>query len=196
MQDLNSMHYNAVLRKFPAGVLEEMKGNKYVTTVHCINSAILKLSRATPLNPRFVYRGSSKMQLPIEFAAKDRLGRMSIVEMGFLSLTGARHVAMQYAAGGDLSMVLKVERGDRSSGAFIGGLSFYCEEEEVVFPPLCNLERVGQPTMYFDDNGTAVTEVPVSITVNQVMDIPPVPLNPHCLPTYPHAVASGSPADV
>ena len=110
-------------------------------------------------------------QLPIEFAAKDRLGRMSIVEMGFLSLTGARHVAMQYAAGGDLSMVLKVERGDRSSGAFIGGLSFYCEEEEVVFPPLCNLERVGQPTMYFDDNGTAVTEVPVSITVNQVKDM-------------------------
>ena len=159
------MHYNAVLRKFPAGVLEEMKGNKYVTTVHCINSAILKLSRATPMNPRFVYRGSSKMQLPIEFAAKDRLGRMSIVEMGFLSLTGARHVAMQYAAGGDLSMVLKVQRGDRSSGAFIGGISFYCEEEEVVFPPLSNLERVGQPTMYFDDNGTAVTEVPVSITV-------------------------------
>ena len=57
------MHYNAVLRKFPAGVLKEMKGNKYVTTVHCINSAILKLSRATPMNPRFVYRGSSKMQV-------------------------------------------------------------------------------------------------------------------------------------
>ena len=57
------MHYNAVLRKFPAGVLEEMKGNKYVTTVHCINSAILKLSRVTPMNPRFVYRGSSKMQV-------------------------------------------------------------------------------------------------------------------------------------
>ena len=68
-------------------------------------------------------------------------------------------------------MVPKIERGDRSSDAFICGLSSYCEEE-FVFPPLCNLARVGQPTMSFDDNGTAVTEVPVSITVNQVMDMP------------------------
>ena len=36
------MHYNAVLRKFPASVLATMKGNNYVTTVHCINSAIMK----------------------------------------------------------------------------------------------------------------------------------------------------------
>ena len=84
-------------------------------------------------------------QLPIEFAAKDRLGRMSIVEMGFLSLTGARHVAAvqrvvtcRWCSGPE---------GDRSGGAFIGGISFYCEEEEVVFPPLSNLERVDQPTM-------------------------------------------------
>ena len=62
-------------------------------------------------------------------------------------------------------MVPKIERGDRSSDAFICGLSSYCEEE-FVFPPLCNLARVGQPTMSFDDNGTAVTEVPVSITVD------------------------------
>ena len=123
------MHYNAVLRRFPAGVLESMKGNGYVTTVHSINSAILKLSRATPMYPRFVYRGSSKMQLPEALAGKDRLGRMSIVDMGFLSLTGARDVAMRYAADGDLSMVLKVERGDCSSGAFIAGLSFYPDEE-------------------------------------------------------------------
>jgi hypothetical protein len=56
-------HYNAVLRKFPASILESMKGNRYVTTVHCINSGIQKLSRATPLNPRFLFRGFSKMQV-------------------------------------------------------------------------------------------------------------------------------------
>ena len=67
------MHYNAVLRKFPAGVLKEMKGNKYVTTVHCINSAILKLSRATPMNPRFVYRGSSKMQVGRRDSGREEL---------------------------------------------------------------------------------------------------------------------------
>jgi len=57
------MHYLAVLRKFPASILESMKGNSYVTTLHCINSGIQKLSRATPLNPRFLFRGFSKMQV-------------------------------------------------------------------------------------------------------------------------------------
>lgn len=57
------MHYNAALREFPASVVETMKGNKYVTTVHCINSAIQKLSRISPLNPRILFRGSNKMQV-------------------------------------------------------------------------------------------------------------------------------------
>jgi WD40 repeat protein len=161
------MHYNAVLRKFPASVLETMKDNCYITTVHCINSAIQKLARASPLSPRIVYRGSNKMQLPLQLAAKDSLGRMGIVEMGFLSLTTARELALQYASGGSLSTVLKVIRGDRSSGACISAFSFYILEEEILFPPLSYLERAGHPTIDVADNGGVVTEVPVSITVNQ-----------------------------
>ena len=109
-------------------------------------------------------------QLPIELAAKDPLGRMSIVEMGFLSLTAARHVATQYAADGSLSTVFKVERGDRSCGACIAGLSYYYREEEVVFPPLTNLQRAGNPTLTFAENGSVVTEVPLVLTVNQHSD--------------------------
>ena len=70
------MLYNAVLRRFPARLLELMRGHKmYVTTIHCINSAVLKLSRASPLTPRCCWRGSNKMRLPLEFAAKSPLGR-------------------------------------------------------------------------------------------------------------------------
>ena len=52
------MHYNAVLRKFPASVLATMKDNSYITTVHCINSAIQKLARASPLSPPLVEAAS------------------------------------------------------------------------------------------------------------------------------------------
>ena len=51
------MHYNASLRQFPEWVLDTMHGNRYVTTIHCINSAIIKLARASPIAPLVVYRG-------------------------------------------------------------------------------------------------------------------------------------------
>ena len=57
------MLYNAVLRKFPQKLIDMMKGTKYVTTVHGINSAIIKLSLATQLLPRDAWRGSNKMKL-------------------------------------------------------------------------------------------------------------------------------------
>ena len=134
------MLYNAVLRKFPQKLIDMMEGTKYVTTVHGINSAIIKLSLATQLLPRDAWRGSNKMKLPLAFAAPDHLGRQGIVEMGFLSLTILKEMALDYAAGDALSTVLKIMRGDMSSGACIAPLSFYIEEEEVLIPPLAYLE--------------------------------------------------------
>ena len=161
------MLYNAVLRKFPQKLIDMMKGTKYVTTVHCINSGIIKLSLATQLLLRNAWRGSNKMKLPLEFAAQDHLGRLGIVEMGFLSLTIDKRAAEGYAAGGVLSTVLKITRGDRSSGACIAPLSFYIEEEEVLIPPLAYLERAGNPSVEFTSSGRVVNVVPVTITVNQ-----------------------------
>ena len=84
------MHYNASLRGFPGWVLETMQGNRYVTTIHCINSYIIKVSRATSLHPRYVYRGSKGMRLPRAFAVKDQLGKQGAVELGFTSCTTNR----------------------------------------------------------------------------------------------------------
>ena len=164
------MLYNAVLRRFPHDILDSMKGNKYVTTIHCINSAVIKLSRVSQLTPRSVWRGSKNMKLPLELAGRDHLGRQGIVEMGFLSLTTNRDMAIEYAAGDALSTVLHVTRGDRSSGAVIAAFSQYIEEEEVLISPLCYLERTGNPQMAFTAHGRGVNEVPLQITVNQHAD--------------------------
>ena len=37
--------YNAVLRGFPKAVFDNLKGNKYATTIHLIVSGVIKLSR-------------------------------------------------------------------------------------------------------------------------------------------------------
>ncbi len=43
--------YNAKLRKYPQRIVEEMKGNGYVTTIHCIVSGVIKLSKVWSLPP-------------------------------------------------------------------------------------------------------------------------------------------------
>ena len=55
--------YNAVLRDFPQAVVDDLRGNKYATTIHLIVSGVIKLSKCVPLiAPRVVCcmsRGSS-----------------------------------------------------------------------------------------------------------------------------------------
>ena len=160
------MHYNGSLRRFPQWVLDTMLGNLYVTTIHCINSATIKLARASPIDPLVVYRGSVGMRLPLQFAAKDDLGRQGDVELGFMSCTSDKKVALNYAAGGNMAMLLSVERDATNSGAPISSFSFYKNEEEICFPPLCSLEVKGKPQILFTDKGP-VLEVKLGITVNQ-----------------------------
>jgi hypothetical protein len=160
------MHYNASLRQFPEWVLDTMHGNRYVTTIHCINSAIIKLARASPIEPLVVYRGSKDMRLPRQFAAKDDLGRQGDVELAFMSCASEKSVALNFAKGEKMSMILAFERGAMSNGAPLSPVSFYRNEEEICFPPLCSLEVKGRPQILFTDNG-AVLQVTMGITVNQ-----------------------------
>ena len=128
--------YNAVLRNFPKAMLDLMHNNGYTTTIHCINSGLIRLARASPLTQRRVYRGSQKMRLPRQFAAKDKLGHQCIVEMGFMSTTTKKDVALDYASGGAMSMLLVFERGAVNCGASLGALSFYSRSSDITVLPL------------------------------------------------------------
>ena len=160
------MQYNASLREFPQWVLDTMLGNRYVTTIHCINSAIIKLARASPIDPLEVYRGSIGMCLPRQFAAKDDLGRQGDVELAFMSCTSKKSVALNYAAGGNMPLLLCFARGAMNNGAPLSAFSFYFIEEEICLPPLCNLEVKGKPQILFTNKG-AVLQVSMVVTVNQ-----------------------------
>ena len=71
--------------------------NKYVTTLHAINSCIVKTGKLTRCSK--VYRGMSGMALPPEFWRKNEFGVRGGVENAFMSTTISRDVAMGYASG-------------------------------------------------------------------------------------------------
>ena len=81
--------------------------NKYTTTLHGINSAIIKLGKLTMATK--VYRGISGMALPKEFWEPNEYGVKGGVESAFMSTTLEREVAMGYAAGDRSRMGVVIE---------------------------------------------------------------------------------------
>lgn len=101
-------HYNPVLRGFPRWALDACKGNRYVTTIHTINSAIVKTSKLTEVAR--VYRGVAGGVLPDAFFTPNEQGVRGGVEKAFLSTTFERTVAMDYAsAEGKPSIVFEIQ---------------------------------------------------------------------------------------
>ncbi|EKX31206.1 hypothetical protein GUITHDRAFT_83345, partial [Guillardia theta CCMP2712] len=137
--------YNAVLRGYPRQVVEGLKGNKYVTTIYCIVSGIIKLSRIALIPPsRVVYRGLGDLTLPDAFMQADRLGICGGVELAMMSTTTDEEVAMQYAKG-RTPLLFEIGCGAIDRGASLRFLSQYPGEDEILYPPLSYLEVTGAP---------------------------------------------------
>ena len=135
--------YNAVLRKesgAPALVSrckELTKGNSYATTIHAINSCVLKLSKLTKAGR--VWRGFNGASLPRDFFEPNADGVCGGIEFGFCSTTTDRAQAAAYASGG-ASTTIASSMGMIDRGAELGWLSQYPHEAEVLLPPLTGLE--------------------------------------------------------
>lgn len=85
--------YNASLRGFPQETVDALCGNKYTTTIYCIVSGIIKLSRKMKLpGDRKAYRGLGGLDLPEAFLKMDKHGVRGGVEFGMLSTTLDRSV--------------------------------------------------------------------------------------------------------
>jgi len=103
--------------------------NKYATTLHGINSAVIKLGKLTVATK--VYRGVSGMKLPDTFWTANEFGVKGGVENGFMSTTLDRGVAMGYAKGDGSrpGIVIEAKQGMVNRGAEISWLSQYPHEE-------------------------------------------------------------------
>jgi len=119
------VQYNKVLRS-------RMKG-AYVTTLHAVNSGVIKLSRLTPAST--VYRGVAGGVLPSQFWEPNQHGVMGGVELGFMSTTTTREVALGYMQGSDRTarMLFEIRMGMIDRGADVAFLSQFPAENEVLY---------------------------------------------------------------
>ena len=91
-------------------------GNMYATTIHGINSAVIKLSKLQIACP--VYRGSTKALLPPQFWKEDEYKLSGGVEYAFTSTTVDRTQAVHYAQG-QAALVFESQMGLIDRGADI-----------------------------------------------------------------------------
>jgi hypothetical protein len=136
--------YNAVLRGLvsPMPFLKNLfqklcLGNQYTTTLHVINTCIVKLGKLTYVQP--VYRGMSQRVPPKSFFVPNEQGVMGGVEFGFLSASVDRTDAEKASQGGH-GLILELEQDAISRGADLTWLSQYPHESTIVFSPLCFLQ--------------------------------------------------------
>ena len=120
------------------------KGNWYQTTIHVINSAVVKLSKLT--TARKLYRGLANTTLPDELWLPDGYNVRGGVELSFQSATENRRVAFDYARGkgaDKAAIVFELQQGLVNRGADLSWCSQYPHEHEVLFPPLSSIEIRG-----------------------------------------------------
>lgn len=128
--------YNAVLRGLQSEIpsfrrrFDELcQGNRYPTTLHSINSAVVKLSKLSIACK--VYRGMSGGRLPDPLRSRNALGVRGGVDLAFMSTTINREVALNYAGAGGAALVLELQQGMVDRGADVSWISQYPHEREV-----------------------------------------------------------------
>ena len=124
------MKYNLVLRAVGSGserLLAQMntscRDNRYVTTLHVINSSVVKLGKL--MKATKVYRGIAGGVLPDAFWEPDEFDVRGGCEFGFMSCTTDRAVALEYAGSGHsgVGVVFEIQQGLVDRGADMSWLS-------------------------------------------------------------------------
>jgi hypothetical protein len=121
--------WNGLLRKMPltSSSGSEFKGNKYTTTIHTLVSAVLKISKITKVPAgRRVFRGLGGLVLDQNWLNKDQRGCRGGVELGFLSTTTNREIALEYSGVANRrGIIMDIDVGSVDCGAELDFLSQY-----------------------------------------------------------------------
>lgn len=109
--------------------------NLYTTSIHTLVSSNMKLARITKIpDGRKVFRGLGRMKLGPEWFQNDERGSRCAVELGFMSTTQNRHIALEYSGvnSGGAGAIFEFDVGSVDIGAKLDSISQY--------PGICRLQ--------------------------------------------------------
>ncbi len=154
--------WNGVLRRMPFSKTDGL--NKYTTSIHTLVSAVVKLSRKTVIPvSRKVYRGLGGLTLDDQWFEEDERGVKGAVELGFLSTTFNRSVALMYSGvKRNKGVVFEIDIGSIDCGAQLNNVSQYPGEDEMLFGPLSNLETTGTRLETFEGKNVIVVGLKIN----------------------------------
>ena len=145
-----ALKYNAVLRGLPrtsprpyARFVELCMGNCYEATLHCLNNAIVKLSRLSTACK--LYRALPTCRLAREQLLMDDALMRGTIDFGVQTATADEQAAFGHAKLSEPSILLEIEMGLVDRAADLSWLSMYPHEQMFAFPPLTALEPVRRP---------------------------------------------------
>jgi hypothetical protein len=156
------MVYNAILRQAPAELFEKFKvtENFFSTTIHVLQSAVVKISRNTKIPPNLIlYRGLS-LTFPPQFHKADENGCRGYAEWGFMSTTANRDIAVMYSGvreGMATATVLQIKTSSVNRAACIESYSQYPQEREYLWVPLSYLQPDGAQIVEASKYGVLLT---------------------------------------
>jgi hypothetical protein len=169
------MVYNAILRQFPQALFEvfEKSDNLFSTTIHVLQSAVVKIARNTKIPDGLILYLGLSMKFPRQFFATDENGCRGFAEWGFMSTTANRDIAVMYSGvreGKSTATVLQIKTNSINRAACIEMHSQYQEERDFLWVPLSFLQPEGAQiveasrdgllriiTVSVNANGTALT---------------------------------------
>jgi Leucine-rich repeat (LRR) protein len=143
------------------------------TTLHALNSAIIKLSRTQ--RAERVFRGAAGGVLPAEFWKPNEQNVRGGIELAFMSTTTDRDIALHYSGASNASdkpsIIFEMQMGMIDRGAPVQWCSQFPEEAEILFAPLTGCEVVGMPKV---ENSVIVVELRLNcnlhdLTIEQIL---------------------------
>ena len=164
------MVYNAILRKAPESIFKifEQAGNFFSTTIHVLQSAVVKIARNSKVPQNLVlYRGLS-MRFPANFYKADQNGCRGYTEWGFMSTTANKEVAIMYSGvreGKSTATVLQIKTSSVNRPACIETFSQYPQEREYLWVPLSYMQPEGAQVLEASVHGVLLT-VNVDVSSN------------------------------
>ena len=146
----------------------EKSGNLFPTTIHVLQSAVVKVADKTKIPENLIlYRGLSA-QFPPQFYKADENGCRGFAEWGFMSTTAKREIAVMYSGvkkGMPTATVLQIKTSAVNRPACIEMFSQYSHEREYLWVPLSYMQPEGTQMLDATKHGMVVA-VDVSVSAN------------------------------